>query len=216
MGAPAASPPAMLDPAIAKDLQLPPGIVPLGAGLNYIGKGDSVGELADKAIEQGYDALIVFEVDVSLVRVNRTVKNDCRIRAVSLKGELDAKEKSITSSLLNNRDVAADKEPDSRVDTAVDIFMKKLIEAYPLDELPKFKAESIQARRLENLFNDKVRSKLDLLCEVELYASKGLIDSTLKESAFERIAGSDGKNLATTEPEDRIEILEKMIQRQLD
>ncbi len=215
-GGPSAPPPATLDPAIAKDLQIPSGTIPLGAGLNYIGKGENVGELTKKAVEQGYDALIVFEVDVSLVRVNGTIKNDCRIRAVSLKGELDAKERSITSSLLNNRDVAADKDPDTRVGTAVDNFMKKMFEAYPMDDLPNFKAESIQSRRLKDLVNDKVRSKLDLLCEVELYASRGLIDNTLKEAAFERIAGSDGKILATSEPEDRIEILEKMIRRQLD
>jgi hypothetical protein len=207
---------AALDPEMAKDLQLPADTIPLSSGLNYIGKGESVGELTKKAVEQGYDALIVFEVDVSFVRVNGTIKNDCRIRTITLKGEMDAKEKTITSSLLNNRDVAADKDPDARVDTAVDIFMKKMIEAYPMDDLPNFKSESIQGRRLKDLVNDKARSKLDLLCEVELYASRGLVDSTLKEAAFERIAGSDGKTLATSEPEDRIPILEKMVRRQFE
>ncbi|MFO0011699.1 MAG: hypothetical protein ACK553_03070 [Planctomycetota bacterium] len=213
-GAPAA-PPAM-DPALAKDLQLPSGTIPLASGLNFIGKGSSVGELSKRALDQHYDILIVFEVDVSFVPVNQTIKNDCRIRAIDLHADKDSKEKVIVSAQLNNRDVATDKDSDGRIEKAVENFLKKMHEAYPLDDLPSFKAESITGKRLKDLVNNKVRSKLDLLCEVELYAYRGLIDNTLKLAAFDRIAGSDGKELANSEPEDRIPILEKMISRQFD
>jgi hypothetical protein len=216
VGAPNATRALELDPAMAKDIQLPRNSIPLGAGLTYIGKGDSIGELAKLATEQHYDALIVFEVDVSFLRVNNTIKNDCRIRVLNLRADKDSKDKAIVSTLLNNRDVANEKNPDTKVETAVENLLKKMHEAYPLDDLPNFKAESIQGRRLKDLVQDKVRSKLDLLCEVELYAARGLIDDKLKLAAFERIAGPDGKDLATALPEERIPILEKMIQRQYD
>jgi hypothetical protein len=216
VGAPNATRALELDPAMAKDIQLARNSIPLGAGLTYIGKGDSIGELAKLATEQHYDALIVFEVDVSFLRVNNTIKNDCRIRVLNLRADKDSKDKAIVSTLLNNRDVANEKNPDAKVETAVENLLKKMHEAYPLDDLPNFKAESIQGRRLKDLVQDKVRSKLDLLCEVELYAARGLIDDKLKLAAFERIAGPDGKDLATAPPEERIPILEKMIQRQYD
>ncbi len=207
---------APVDPTLAKDLELPSDTFPLTSGLNYIGKGDSVGELSKRAIEQNYDALIVFEVDVSLLRVNNTIKNDCKIRVINLRAEKDSKEKLIVGTSLNNQEVANDKDPDSKIEKAVDILLKKMYEAYPLEDLPNFKTESITNKRLKDLVNDKVRSKLDLLAEVELYASKGLVDDTLKLAAFERIAGADGKTLATSTPEDRIEMLEKLLKRQFD
>jgi hypothetical protein len=205
-----------LDPALAKDLQLPSDTIPLSSGLTYIGKGDNVGELTKRALEQNYDVLIVFEVDVSFLRVNQTIKNDCRIRAVDLRADKEAKEKIIVSTQLNNRDIAVDKEGDARIEKAVDNFIKKLSETYALENLPNFKAESITGRRLKDLVNDKTRSKLDLLCEIELYAYRGLMDNTLKLAAFDRIAGSDGKELVNSQPEDRIPILEKMIGNQFD
>jgi len=210
------SPQTPIDPAMEKDLGLPADTVPLTSGLNYIGQGDSVGELSKRAVEQNYDALIIFEVDVSLVRVNNTVKNDCRIRVVNLRAEKDSKEKVIVGTALSNQEIAADKDPDSRIEKAVDILLTKMYEAYPLEDLPNFKAESITGKRLKDLVNDKVRSKLDLLSEIELYSSKGLVDDTLKVAAFERIAGTDGKTLATAAPEDRPEILEKLLKRQFD
>lgn len=205
-----------VDPALAKDLELPADTAPLTSGLNYIGKGDSVGELSKRANEQHYDALIVFEVDVSLLRVNNTVKNDCRIRVVNLRADRDSKEKMLVGTSLNNLEVATDKDPDAKIEKVVDILLKKMYEAYPLEELPNFKVESISKKRLPDLINDKVRSKLDLLAEVELYSSRGLIDDTQKGDAFASIAGADGKTLTNSAPEDRIEILEKLLKRQFD
>lgn len=204
------------DPALLKELQLPAGTIPLGPGLNYIGKGESVGELSKQAIDGDYDALIVFEVDVSLLRVNNTIKNDCRIRVINLRADKDSKDKAITSSSLNNREVASDKDPDAKIDSAIEVLMKKMFDAYPLDDLPKFTGESIEKKRLKDLENDKKRSPLDLLTEIELYASKGLIDDSLKLEAFEKIAGPDGKILATGTPEEKLPIVEKMVRRRFD
>jgi hypothetical protein len=215
-GSPNAASPPQLDPAAAKDLELPSDTIPLASGLSYIGEGNNIGELSKRAVDLNFDALIAFEVDVSLLVVNRTIKNDCRIRVINLRADKQSKDKAIASASLNNREVALDKDPDGRIETAVENLLKKMYDAYPLDELPNFKPESIQSRRLKDLVNDKVRSKLDLLFEVELYASKGLIDNTLKLAAYEKIAGADGKDLASKEPEDRIPILEKMISRQFD
>ncbi|MFN7208384.1 MAG: hypothetical protein ACK5UN_01485, partial [Planctomycetota bacterium] len=197
----------------ASDLQLPSGSIPLGAGLVYIGKFESLAEMTKQANEQHYDALIVFEVDASMIIANRSIKNDCRIRAINLKAAKDAKDKSFTSSSLNNRDIAMDKTPETKIENAVNGFMQKLFEGYALDDLPNIPAESVKKKRLPALAADTSRTVLDRLAEVQLYFSKGLIDETLKVDAFGAIAGPDGQTLATGTIDEKLPILEKMIKR---
>ena len=197
----------------ASDLQLPSGSIPLGAGLVYIGKFESLAEMTKQANEQHYDALIVFEVDASMIIANRSIKNDCRIRAINLKAAKDAKDKSFTSSSLNNRDIAMDKTPETKIENAVNGFMQKLFEGYALDDLPNIPAESVKKKRLPALAADTSRTVLDRLAEVQLYFSKGLIDETLKVDAFGAIAGPDGQSLATGTIDEKLPILEKMIKR---
>lgn len=198
------------------DLRLPDGAIPLGPGLTYIGSGEALGELTKKAIDMHYDALVVFEVDVSFVRANGTTKNDCRIRVVNLRADKDTKEKSITSSSLNNTEVAKDKNPDAKIESAVSTFMKRMIESYPLDDLPNITADAVKTKRLATLGNDQVRSKLDLLSEVQLYFSKGLIDETTRLDVFGQIAGGDGRILAAGTADEKLEVLEKMIRRETE
>ena len=197
----------------ASDLQLPSGSIPLGAGLVYIGKFESLAEMTKQASEQHYDALIVFEVDASMIIANRSIKNDCRIRAINLKAAKDSKDKSFTSSSLNNRDIAMDKNPETKIENAVNGFMQKLFEGYALDDLPNIPAESVKKKRLPALAADTSRTVLDRLAEVQLYFSKGLIDETLKVDAFGAIAGPDGQTLATGTIDEKLPILEKMIKR---
>ena len=197
----------------ASDLQLPSGSIPLGAGLVYIGKFESLAEMTKQASEQHYDALIVFEVDASMIIANRSIKNDCRIRAINLKAAKDAKDKSFTSSSLNNRDIAMDKSPETKIENAVNGFMQKLFEGYALDDLPNIPAESVKKKRLPALAADSSRTVLDRLAEVQLYFSKGLIDETLKVDTFGAIAGPDGQTLATGTIDEKLPILEKMIKR---
>jgi hypothetical protein len=208
--------PPSLSGANPADLRLPSGSIPLGPGLVYIGSGDSMGDLAKKAIEQHYDALVLFEVDVAFVRANGTTKNDCRIRVVNLRSEKDSKDKSITSTSLNTRDVATDKNPDAKIDTAVDGFIKKIIDAYPMEDLPNIPADAIKNKRLATLAKDTSRTKLDLLGEVQLYFGKGLIDETIRLEAFGQIAGPDGRVLAAGSEDEKLAVLEKMIRREFD
>ncbi|MFN7738339.1 MAG: hypothetical protein ACK5O8_19645 [Pirellula sp.] len=214
--APGAAPPAA-PPGVANfnmnDVQLADGAVALGPGLVYIGTGENLGELTKKANNRHFDGLIIFEVDASLVLANQTIKNDCRIRVVNLKADKESKEKALVSTMLNNRDVANDKDPDGKIDAAVNTLIGKMIEAYPLNDLPNIPADAIKNKRLAALANDKSRSKLDLLSEVQLYFSKGLIDETLKVDAFQQIAGSDGQKLAAGSPEEKLPILERILKR---
>jgi hypothetical protein len=197
-------------------LQLPSGSIPLGPGLVYIGSSESLAELTKKATEQHYDALVVFEVDVAFLRANGTTKHDCRIRVVNLQAEKGAKDKSITSSSLNAREVAADKDPDGKIQSAVDGLIKKMVEAYPLGDLPNLPAESIKNKRLPALVKDTTRTKLDLLGEVQLYFGKGLLDETTRLDVFGAIAGPDGRVLATGTEDEKLAVLEKMIRRDFD
>ena len=196
-----------------KDLQLPSGSIALGAGLVYIGSGESLSELTKRATEQHYDGLIVFEVDASMIIANRSIKNDCRIRSINLKAAKDAKDKTFTSSSLNNREIAADKNPETKIENAVNGFMQRLQEAYMLEDLPNIPAESVKKKRLPALAADNSRTVLDRLAEVQLYFSKGLIDETLKVDAFGAIAGSDGQVLATGTIDEKLPVLDKIIKR---
>jgi hypothetical protein len=197
----------------ANDIQLPSGWTALGSGLVYIGSGDSLADLTKRANEAHFDGLIVFEVDASMVIANRTIKNDCRIRAVNLKAAKDAKDKAFTSSSLNNREVALDKNPETKIENAVSAFMQRLQEAYMLEGLPNLPAESVKKKRLPALAADTSRTVLDRLAEVQLYFSKGLIDETLKVDAFGAIAGPDGQVLATGTIDERLPVIARMIKR---
>ncbi len=210
--APSAAPPGVANFNM-NDVQLADGAIALGPGLMYIGTGENIGELTKKANDRHFDSLVIFEVDASLVLANQTIKNDCRIRVVNLKADKDSKEKALVSTMLNNRDVANDKDPDGKIDTAVSALITKMIEAYPLNDLPNIPADAIKNKRLAALANDKSRTKLDLLSEVQLYFSKGLIDETLKVDAFQQIAGSDGQKLAAGSPEEKLPILERILKR---
>lgn len=197
----------------AKDIQLPSGSIALGSGLVYIGSSESIAELTKRANEQHYDGLIVFEVDASMIIANRSIKNDCRIRAINLKAAKDAKDKAFTSSSLNNREIAADKNPETKIENAVNNFMQKLMDAYALEDLPNLPAESVKKKRLPALAADTSRTVLDRLAEVQLYFSKGIIDETLKVDAFGAIAGPDGQVLATGTDDEKLPILDKIIKR---
>jgi hypothetical protein len=192
---------------------LPSGSIALGSGLVYIGSSESIADLTKRANEQHYDGLIVFEVDASMIIANRSIKNDCRIRAINLKAAKDAKDKAFTSSSLNNREIASDKNPETKIENAVNSFMQKLMEAYSLEDLPNLPAESVKKKRLPALAADTSRTVLDRLAEVQLYFSKGIIDETLKVDAFGAIAGPDGQVLATGTDDEKRPILDKIIKR---
>jgi hypothetical protein len=106
-----------------------------------------------------------------------------------------------------------DKNPETKIENAVNGFMQKLFEGYALDDLPNIPAESVKKKRLPALAADTSRTVLDRLAEVQLYFSKGLIDETLKVDAFGAIAGPDGQTLATGTIDEKLPILEKMIKR---
>jgi len=199
-----------------QEIQLPSGSIPLGSGLVYIGSAENIAKLTERATEQQYDALIVFEVDASMIMANRSIKNDCRIRAVPLKSAKDSKEKGIVSTSLNNREMAQDKDPNSKIENAVSQFIEKLADVYTLDDLPNIPADSVKNRRLATLASDNTRTVLDRLAEVQLYFSKGLIDETLKVDAFTQIAGSDGQALAAGTDEERGATLNKLLKREYD
>lgn len=197
-----------------QDFRMPSGSIALGSGLVYIGSGENVAKLTERAVEQHFDVLIVFEVDASMIIANRSIKNDCRMRAINLRAPKEAKEKPIVSSALNNREIAQEKDPNAKIEAAVSQFIEKLSEAYTLDEMPNIPAESVKNRRLAALAADNRRTVLDRLAEVQLYFSRGLIDETLKVDAFTQIAGAEGQAMSTGTVEERAAALDKLLKRE--
>lgn len=194
---------------------LPRDVAPLAPCLAFIGVDES-NDLIKKASSLGFDALIVYEVEVKLNRVNGVINNDGRVRLIDLK---DPKSKrSYSGSKLNNVQVARDIEKgDKPIDSVVKMVIKKTRENFALQEMPSaLTAEIIKTKRLPTLVSDRERSKIELLSEVNLYYSMGLIDSSDKTAAFEKILGPDGNALATGGEEEKLKILEKLIERELD
>ncbi len=195
-------------------MTLPSGASGLAPCLTYIGS-DTVAELIKKAQEAGYDALVVVDVVVAVNRVTRVVKNDAQLRLINLK---DGK-KAFVSTSFSNVTVAKEKAASRSdgVEKAVDVFVKKTEEFFGLQEIPeKLTAEIITSKRLPSLCKDKSKSKIDRLSEVNYYFSKNLISGKQREEAYTAIAGNVGVTLANGSPEEKFEVVTKMLEKELD
>jgi hypothetical protein len=196
------------------DTELPSGIIPLAPCLSFIGTEESANDLIKRANKQGFDSLILFEVEVK-ANARGIVNNDARIRLIDLKDLKSAR--NYNGKKLNNIQVAREAKGEDSVESSVNMVIKKAREHFALQEMPAaLSAEIVKTKRLPALVKDKDRSKLDLLSEVNLYFSMGLIDAAEKQDAFEGILGADGRTLATGTEDERKEILDRLVRRELE
>lgn len=184
--------------------------------MTFIGSDDTT-KLVKKAIAEGYDALIIFEVDLQVNRLLKTVINDTRIRVLLPAENAKDTKAVLTSKRLNNvqaRKSAAKGESDG-VDEAVELIVKKIEETFGLHEIPAaLSPEIVSNKRIPALVADKSVPVLDRLSEVNLYYANGLIDENQKAAAFEKIAGQQGATIATGTPEEKLAAVEKLLQRE--
>jgi hypothetical protein len=201
----------VLDPA---DTRIALGVTPLAPCLHFIGTND-VNNLIEKAYEGGYDALIIFEVEVTQNRNNGTVSNTAKIRCLVPAANPKESEIIIKSRQLNNREVALarrKKDANDGIKDVVNSVMRKLTERISLKPIPdKLTPEFVTGKRLPGLLSDQGIPKLDKLGEINFYYAKGYIDEAQRSDFFERIAGELGAQVLSNDSEEKESAIKELL-----
>jgi len=201
---------------LAADVQMTAGHSAIAPCMTFIGV-EEQSKLIKKAAREGFDCLVIFEVDIKQNRILNKTVNETRMRAV-LPKEIAKDVKTIGSSKeLNNVQVAKAKASGASdgVDEAVEMIVKKMEENLALSELPAgLTPENISEKRIPALVEDKGMTVVDRLSEVNLYYLKGFIDEMQRADAFEKIAGQLGQSIATGSASEQTKALEKLLERE--
>ena len=197
--------------------KLPAGSSPLAPCLTFIGV-DEASKLMKKAVQEGYDGLMLFEVTVGMNNVIQKVTNDTLIRVVqpSLVAK-DVKRVYVSNSINNIQFAKSQAKGDADgLEDIVEKTVKMTKEGLSLQPIPAgLTPELIASKRIPSLASDNETSVIDRLSEVNFYYYKGFIDENQKAEAFEQIASQAGRSLAMgTEAEKRTAV-EKLLEREL-
>ncbi len=201
-------PPALVE----ADFKLPEGVIPVAACFNYIGEGEQ-SELVKKAYTEGYDAIVLFDIEIKLTQM-RTVNNATRVKVLVPAEVAKDSIPVVSSKELTNAGVArakAKNEADG-VEAAAATVAKKTAESIGLIEIPdKLTTEAIVTRRIPALMNEGALSKIEKLGEVNYYYAKGYIDEAQRDGFFKQIVGGDVRKLVYGEQSDRMEALDALL-----
>jgi len=197
--------------------KLPQGTTAIAPCMVFIGVDDPT-KLMKKAVQDGYDALIIFEVTIGFNRAIQKVTNDTMVRVVQPNIVPKDVKKIVVSKSLNNIQVARSKdkgEPDG-VDDLIEKTVRATEEALSLQPLPAaLTNEIIATKRVPALIKETETSVIDRLSEVNLYYQRGLLDESQRASAYEQIAGQSGKVIANGSPAERRAEVEKLVDIEL-
>lgn len=200
-------------PNISKEIRPPEGVTPLAACLHYIGANEQ-GKLIKKAYEEGYDALLVFEVEIAQNRQTRVVNNTARVKAIiPAESQKEAKIVFSTSELVNVTVARAKtKNQNDGVEDAASRVVKKLVEAIALKDIPdKLTPDAIVSNRIPKLLKEEGLTKLEKLGEINFYYSKGFIDESQRDDFFNKVAGKVASQLMTGSDEEKEEAIEELL-----
>ncbi len=181
----------------------------LAPGLTYLGTDDSANDLMDKALAEGYDLVVIYNVTIEQNRMGN-VMNDCRAR-VYIPGD---KKHIATTESYNNVDTMRkmQKGDSGIIEKAMGKLFAKMDEAATLADLPTNVGAEAIARRVDTLKANKAKNVLETLAEVKLWNRKQLLGPSEMESAFAAILSPDAatKLVAGTEDE-RADLLKKYL-----
>ncbi len=178
---------------VAEDFELPGGVTPLGPCIDYIGSDDQAGLLA-AAAEGGYDALVIFDVEIVLNRRTGIVNNTSRIKVLNVAEDIKESKVIASSKSLVNVTVARarSKKEDDGVESAAESVAKKMAELVSVQPIPdRMTQDAVVKSRMPKLLADSKISQLGKLGEVNFYYQKGFIDESQRREYFETIAGSE-------------------------
>ena len=173
-------------------------------GMTFIGI-DSAADLQEKALDEGYDLLIIFDVTIEQSRRLSNVSNDCRAKLFK-PGD---KKALISSESLNNVKAKKELEKDGDyVAKAMRRVFDKIDEAISLSDIPeKVTAEAIKKSRLGTL-TDGSKPKLEALCELKLWHHRQFLSDDELKAAFTKVLSADeATKLISGTEDDRMDIL---------
>jgi hypothetical protein len=201
-------------PGFGADFKLPAGSTPIGPGMIYIGVDES-SKLIKKAAQEGYDCLMIFDLEISFNRMLNKANNDTRIKVLVPNEVVKDTEGVFSSKKLNN--IAASKAKNGGqsdgVDDVVELVVKKTVEKFGLQEIPSTLTVAEVKKSVATLIDDKDRPVMERLSEVNFYYAKGYIDEKEKAAAFERIDEKLGATLATGTSSEKLAAIEKLLER---
>lgn len=201
-------------PGFGPDFKIPAGSTPIGPGMTYIGVDES-SKLIKKAAQEGYDCLMIFELEISFNRILNKANNDTRIKVLVPNEVVKDTEGVFSSKKLNN--IAALKAKSGGqsdgVDDVVELVVKKTVEKFGLQEIPSTLTLAGVKKSIATLIDDKDRPVMERLSEINFYYAKGYIDENEKASAFERIDEKLGSTLATGTSSEKLAAIEKLLER---
>jgi hypothetical protein len=207
-GAAPANAPQIEDPLLAKIIDAP--YKRIAPGLYYFGQGKTM-ELVKKAKEEGFAAMIVYEIVAKPSRKLDFTDHDCKGKLFHVPSA-----KLVTASkAMNNKDVA-----DAMSEGKDDVVTKAMVKV--LDDMinglkwndemfGKITADVIKSNRLPALTDDASKNTLDRIFEVHFWKSKGFLDDAEYAAALEKILGENGKILATGTEDEKKPILINLI-----
>jgi hypothetical protein len=181
--------------------------------LTYIGIDDGR-KLRDKAAEEGFDFVVIYEADVKTNRRTRSVNNECRARVYSVYG--DARDQVVGNSdeLISSR-VASDiaKGETDVVEKAMAKAFRKMEAEFRLTDMPDgITSDILKQSRIPVLFADKKMSDMEKLAELRFWESRNLITSEELMKGFQKILGeTQGEKLVSGNEEERNEILDGLL-----
>ena len=217
MGAPSMGPGGMGPggmPGFSPDFKLPAGSIPIGPGMTYIGVDES-SKLIKKASQEGYDCLMIFELEISFNRMLNKANNDTRIKVLVPNEVVKDTEGVFSSKKLNNITALKAKNvgQSDGVDDVVELVVKKTVEKFGLQEIPSTLTVAEVKKSIATLIDDKDRPVMERLSEINFYYAKGYIDENEKAAAFERIDEKLGSTLATGTSSEKLAAIEKLLER---
>lgn len=184
--------------------------ISLGPAVSFIGVNEST-ELLKRARDGKFDALVIYDVEISLNYKLRLIYNDCKARLVNL---ADGKTIAVTKSLRNtDAQRELDKQGMAYLEKIVQPLLAALDEKSSLIEIPAaITADLIKTKRLPVLLSDTSRPKLDVLSELALYRERAwLSDTDFQAAAKSLIGADDGVKLLTGTDEERRAVVDKLL-----
>jgi hypothetical protein len=182
----------------------------LGPTLSFIGV-TKTADLVERAKAGRFDALVVYDVEISVNRRLRLIYNDCKARLINL---VDGKPLA-TSKQLKNTEAAKElaKAGNDLIAKSMQPVTSALDAKVALTDLPTaLTAEIIKSKRLGALTSLQEMTKLEALAEIRLWREKGLLTEEELAVAFGQILGEEeGRTLAAGSDEERREVVLRLL-----
>ncbi|AMV30607.1 hypothetical protein VN12_00730 [Pirellula sp. SH-Sr6A] len=198
---------------VAEDFELPGDVTPLGPCLEYIGS-DTQANLIARSKEGGYDALMVFDVEIVLNRRTGIVNNTARVKVLHMAEDPKEIKVIASSKPLVSVSVARArlKKEEDGVEDAADSVAKKSAEIISLQPMPdRLTQDAVVKNRMPKLLADTKISQLGKLGEVNFYYQKGFIDDAQRREFFEAIAGAEASKLLSSRRTEKVEAIESLL-----